>query len=186
MGRGDPSKESRRHVVLEEKSLVTIAGGKLTTFRPMALDALNAVLRLVPDMPPPDYDIAMLDAIPSDLPAADSLDEGRRRRLLGRYGVDAPALVAAARANELQPIEDTLYLWSELRWAARHEGVVHLDDLLLRRARLGLLLPEGAMPMMERIRAVAQPELGWDDGRWDAEVAAYAEVWRQAYGVPAV
>jgi len=186
MGRGDPSKESRRHVVLEDKGLVTIAGGKLTTFRPMAWDTLKAVRHLLPDMPPTDDDMAMLDAIPSDLPAADSLDEGQRRRLLGRYGVDAPAVVAAARVNELQPIEDTPYLWAELRWAARNEAVIHLDDLLLRRVRIGLLLPEGAMPLMEEVRTVVQPELGWDDGRWDAEVAAYAEVWRQAYGVPAV
>jgi glycerol-3-phosphate dehydrogenase len=106
--------------------------------------------------------------------------------LLGRYGEDAPAVVAAAKANELQPIDHTPYLWAELRWAAGNEAVVHLEDLMLRRVRLGLLLPEGAVPMMEGIRTVAQPELGWDDGRWDVEVAAYADVWKRGYGVPGV
>ncbi len=183
-GKGDPSKESRRHVVLEEKGLVTITGGKLTTFRPMAWDTLQAVRRLVPDMPPADDEMAMLDAVQADLPGADGLDEDQWRRLLGRYGADAPALVAAARVNELEPVDHTPYLWAELRWAARNEAVMHLDDLLLRRVRLGLLLPEGAMQVMERIRAIAQPELGWDDGRWDVEVAAYAEIWVQGYSVP--
>jgi glycerol-3-phosphate dehydrogenase len=183
-GKGDPSKESRRHVVLEEKGLVTITGGKLTTFRPMAWDALEAVRRLLPETPPADHSMAMLDAVQAGLPGADDLHRGQRRRLLGRYGGDAPAVVAAAQEHELGPIEDTPYLWAELRWAARNEAVVHLDDLLLRRVRLGLLLPEGAVPMMERIRAVAQSELGWDDGRWDAEAAAYAEVWKLAYRPP--
>jgi glycerol-3-phosphate dehydrogenase len=183
-GKGDPSKESRRHVVLEEEGLVTIAGGKLTTFRPMAWDTLQAVRRLLPDMSPAEDDMVMLDAVQDDLPDADGLDEGQWRRLLGRYGADAPALVAAAREKELEPIQDTPYLWAELRWAARNEAVIHLDDLLLRRVRLGLLLPEGALPIMERVRAVAQPELGWDDERWDVEAARYADVWRRAYGVP--
>jgi glycerol-3-phosphate dehydrogenase len=183
-GKGDPSKESRRHLVLEERGLVTITGGKLTTFRPMAWDGLRAVGRLLPEMRAADNDSAMLDALGTDLPAADGLDEGQRQRLLGRYGADAPLLLAAARDNELEPIEDTPYLWAELRWAARDEAVVHLDDLLLRRVRLGLLLPAGAMGLMERIRSVAQPELGWDDGRWDAEVAAYADIWTKAYSVP--
>jgi len=184
-GKGDPSKESRAHVVVEERGMVTIAGGKLTTFRPMAWDTLKAVRRLVPDMPPADDDMAMLDAIACDLPEAESLGGDQRRRLLGRYGADAAAVVAAGRGNELESIEDTPYLWAELRWAARNEAVIHLEDLLLRRVRIGLLLPEGAMPMMQRIRAIAQPELGWDDGRWEAEVAAYAAVWRQAHSVPA-
>ena len=48
------------------------------------------------------------------------------------------------------------------------EGVVHLDDLLLRRVRLGLLLPHGGLADMDAIRAIAQPELGWDDARWRA------------------
>jgi glycerol-3-phosphate dehydrogenase len=71
-----------------------------------------------------------------------------------------------------------------LRWAARAEGVVHLEDLLLRRVRLGLLLPQGGLPWLERIRGCAQPALGWSDERWAAEAAAYAALWRRSYGVP--
>jgi glycerol-3-phosphate dehydrogenase len=100
-------------------------------------------------------------------------------RLVGRYGADAPSLAAAAQAGEMTPIADGLSLWAELRWAARAEGVVHLDDLLLRRVRLGLLLPDGALPHMERIRSVVLPELGWDEARWATEVERYALLWHQ-------
>jgi glycerol-3-phosphate dehydrogenase len=90
-------------------------------------------------------------------------------------------LVEAAEPGELQPIEGSLFTWAELRWAAREEGVVHLDDLLLRRLRLGLTLPEGGLAHLDRIRTIAQPELGWDDERWTQEIERYRELWRTGY-----
>jgi glycerol-3-phosphate dehydrogenase len=54
--------------------------------------------------------------------------------------------------------------------------------LLLRRARLGLLADEGGMKEIARIRAVAQPELGWDDATWAREEAAYRATWAKHYG----
>lgn len=176
----DPHKESRAHVVLEENGLVTITGGKLTTFRPMVLDALRAARRVWPGMPVPGGNAPMFDPLPSDLADVTALDSYARQRLLGRYGAYAPALVAAA-PGELDVIPETDTLWAELRWAARNEGVVHLDDLLLRRVRIGLLLPHGAIPVMDAIRTIVQPELGWDDARWKEEVAAYADIWARAY-----
>jgi glycerol-3-phosphate dehydrogenase len=116
--------------------------------------------------------------LPGDLDPANGL------RLLGRYGVEACDLIEAARPDELSPIHDSPALWAELRWAARAEGVVHLDDLLLRRVRLGLLLPQGALPCMERIKAIAQPELGWGDEKWAKETAAYACRWHSHYYLP--
>jgi glycerol-3-phosphate dehydrogenase len=61
--------------------------------------------------------------------------------------------------------------------------VQHLDDLLLRRVRIGMLLPEGALPQMARIRSIAQPELGWSDSRWQLEVDRYQKIY-QAYYSP--
>jgi glycerol-3-phosphate dehydrogenase len=183
-GKGDPSKESRAHVVLEEKGLVTVTGGKLTTFRLMTLDALQAVRRIMPGLPSVNGSMPMLDPVAPELPDAKSLDGDMQRRLLGRYAAEALAIVAAAGPGELETIPGTNSLWAELRWAAREEGVVHLDDLLLRRVRLGLLLPRGALPILERIRAIVQPELGWDDARWQAEAMAYAELWARAYSIP--
>jgi glycerol-3-phosphate dehydrogenase len=108
-------------------------------------------------------------------------------RLLGRYGPDAAAMLAAADEDEFERIDGTPACWAELRWAARAEAVHHLDDLLLRRVRLGLLLPGGGQACLDRIRAIVQPELGWSDARWDAEAAAYVRQWQASYSLsPAI
>jgi glycerol-3-phosphate dehydrogenase len=89
-----------------------------------------------------------------------------------------------ARENELERLNPTPTLWAELKWAAGHEQVVHLDDLLLRRARIGSLLPHGAIPHLQQIQELCQPQLGWDDERWQAEVLAYEQLYQQAYSLP--
>jgi glycerol-3-phosphate dehydrogenase len=185
-GKSDPSKESRDHVLWEEEGLLTVTGGKLTTFRLIALDALKTVRERLPETPRIDKKHPVLDPIDVELSGDPVLDEETRRRLLGRYGADAPALVEAAEENELDTdaIPGIKTLWAELRWAARAEGVVHLDDLLLRRVRLGLLTEEGGWPIMERVRAIVQLELGWDDERWEWEAQRYAELWNTAYSIP--
>ncbi|MCA9972752.1 MAG: glycerol-3-phosphate dehydrogenase/oxidase [Anaerolineales bacterium] len=183
-GKDDPSQESRDHVVWQEAGLLTVTGGKLTTFRVIALDALAALRLLLPEMPEPAVRTPVLDPVAVALPGAEALDARARTRLLGRYGVDAAALVAAAQPGELQPVPQARTLWAELRWGARAEGVVHLDDLLLRRTRLGLLLPHGGAALLPRIRQICQPELGWDDARWEAEVAAYEKLIACCYALP--
>jgi glycerol-3-phosphate dehydrogenase len=184
-GQEDPSKESRDHVVWEEAGLLTVTGGKLTTFRLIALDALRAARHRLPAMREPRHDLAVLDAVDErSIDAGFGLDRAARRRLLGRYGVDADALVQAARPGEMQPIPGVEALWAELRWAARAEAVVHLDDLLLRRVRLGLLLPHGGQALLPRIRAICQPELDWDDATWQAEESAYLALWQRHYSLP--
>jgi glycerol-3-phosphate dehydrogenase len=184
-GHVDPCKESRDHVVWEESGLLTVTGGKLTTFRPIALDALRAVRERLPDLPPLDDEVPVLNQVDVRLPGAEHLNEMARRRLLGRYGADAPILVQAAEAWELEPIPSTDVLWAELRWAARVEGVVHLDDLLLRRVRLGHLLSGGGESVLPRIRDICQAELGWDDARWETEEAGYLRLWQTSYSLPA-
>ena len=180
-GKQPPSREPREHVVWEEEGLLTVTGGKLTTFRILAHDALRRARRRL-DLPRRVSRRAPLLGTPVvDLPG--DLDRDARLRLLGRYGAEAQELVAAANPEELTPISGTPFLWAELRWAATREAVVHLDDLLLRRVRLGLLLPQGGLSLMDRIRVVVRPALEWDDRRWEAEVRRYAEIWREAYGV---
>ncbi len=180
-GQSDPSRESRESVMWAEYGLLTIAGGKLTTFRLMALKALRAVRSRLPHRPHFSTKQRMLDPIDTELIA--DLDPGVALRLFGRYGADTPDLLRAAQPDEVQPIDNTPSLWAELRWAARSEGVVHLDDLLLRRVRLGLLLPQGGLPYVDRIRAIAQRELGWSDERWAKEVEDYTQLWNRCYSV---
>ncbi len=181
----DPSQESREHVVWAEDGLLTVTGGKLTTFRRIAHDALEKVRPRLPEMGAWQEEAPILDPPPSpDALAETRLDGEARERLLGRFGAAAPALAAAARPGELSPVGDTTTLWAELRWAARAEQVVHLDDLLLRRVRLGLLLPEGGAHCAGRFREICIEELGWDEARWQQEWADYQALWRFAYAAP--
>jgi glycerol-3-phosphate dehydrogenase len=184
-GASDPSKESREHVVWNEDGLLTVTGGKLTTFRMMARHALHALRDALPELRTTDPVTPLLDQQSRAADQLASLDAPARQRLLGLYGADAP-LVYHSSPDDCTPIGQTPALWSELRWAARSEGVVHLDDLLLRRVRLGLLSPEGGLEHLDRIREVTGPELRWSDDRWTAEIERYRALWRRSYGPPAV
>jgi glycerol-3-phosphate dehydrogenase len=178
-GKSDPSKESREHAIWREDGLLTITGGKLTTFAVMARDALEAASDVLGELQPRTR---VLEPNADELEWPSSIDEAERVRLLGRFGAEAGA-IAADKANA-QRIDGSIALWSELRHAAKNEGVVTLSDLLLRRVRLGLLLPNGGLDEVAKIRALAQPELGWDDAKWEREEAAYRTTWKRAYSPP--
>jgi glycerol-3-phosphate dehydrogenase len=193
-GKTDPSKESREHVLWCEKGLLTVAGGKLTTFRLMARDALKAACAQglkqrikktsSSERIQPARKEQVLESLPVDALPNLGLNPGWRLRLAGRYGQEALELAACAQPGDFEPAAGIPALWAELRWAARAEGVIHLDDLLLRRVRLGLLLPQGGLAYMERIRSTVQMELGWDHPRWEAEQNRYAQLWKQCYYLP--
>jgi glycerol-3-phosphate dehydrogenase len=187
-GKANPSKESRDEVLWDEEGLVTITGGKLTMFRHMACKTLAFIRRRLPGRPRPAHAARALDAVDSgefsSLAGAAGLGAQQQVRLLGRHGYSAPDLMRAARAGELTPVGNAPTLWAELRWAARTEEVTHLDDLLLRRTRLGLVLPGGAQSEMERIRSTCQEELGWNDIRWQNEADAYQALWQRAHAPP--
>lgn len=182
----DPSKESREHAIWSESGLLTVTGGKLTTFRQIALDALKALKPRFPAMRPLDHNASALDTI--DMPAIDlpGLSQAEFQRLLGRYGAAILPLIEAAPMAERGRVASLPSHWIELRHAALSEGVQHLDDLLLRRVRIGLLLPNGGARLMSLIRSIAQPTLNWDDLRWESEEAAYRALWREQYGPPPI
>jgi len=182
-GKADPSAESREHVVWEENGLVTVTGGKLTTFDAIARDALRRVASRLGGRTAARG--APLDTIADGGSLAEfagaALGPATLRRMVGRHGRDTAAALAAAGPGETEVIEGALDPWLDVRWAARSEGVVHLDDLLMRRVRLGLQLPEGGAAALDRVRTIAQPELGWDDARWAVEEEAYRRLWVTAY-----
>jgi glycerol-3-phosphate dehydrogenase len=182
-GKSDPSKEGRDHAVWQENGLLTVTGGKLTTFRLIALDALKHAVPLLPAWHA-DLRLKPVFSQPALLPASPMLTQLQRKRLQGRYGKYASALVKTVAPAELETIPGTETVWAELRWAARGEAVMHLEDLLLRRTRLGLQLREGGAAVLPRIRALCQPELGWSDQRWEEEEQAYLALWKRHYGLP--
>ena len=182
-GKADPSKESREHAIWDESGLLTVSGGKLTTFRIMARDALKTARKYLGHVAF-DVDTPVLNAFPpeTELRFTDStLHPAQQMRLMARYGIESIPMFAAVSSDEIIP--DTPYLWAELRQAARAEGVIHLDDLLLRRVRLGLLAPNGGLDLLPRTRATVQPELGWDDARWEKEASEYAKLWNASYSL---
>jgi glycerol-3-phosphate dehydrogenase len=74
---------------------------------------------------------------------------------------------------------------AELRWSLNCETVVHLDDLLLRRSRLGVLLPAGGEGVIGRVRPLVQELLDWDDAAWSRELQRYRDIIARHYSLPA-
>jgi glycerol-3-phosphate dehydrogenase len=179
-GAATASRELRAHVVWDEQGLLTVTGGKLTTFRLIAQDALQAAAARLPALAAAKHSDPVFDRTTAVL--TDAADPAAR--LGGRHGAEATDVFAAAEPGELEPLAGTPVTAAELRWAARSEGVAHLDDLLLRRARLGLLLPDGAAELFPLVRVICQQELSWTDAEWDAELASYTALIARSHSVP--
>jgi glycerol-3-phosphate dehydrogenase len=180
---GDLADASRDHAIWEEAGLLTVAGGKLTTFRLMARDALARLSPRFPELLPRDFASEAPPLVPQ-LPPGFPVPAPAAMRLLARYGEDGLLAITSGAAQDLEPIPGLGALRSELRWCARAEGVRHLDDLLLRRVRIGLTVPRGGLDYLRAIRGIVEDELGWCDSRWREEVGRYREIWERDHAVP--
>lgn len=180
-----PSQESRDHVVWIKDGMVTVTGGKLTTFRSLAQDAISAAAPYLPPTRTLAYsEPSFSPAVPN--PALlDLLPRDELRRLYGRYGRLAQAILTQGDPSHLRPIPGTRTLWAELPLLAKTEQVRHLSDLLLRRVRIGLLLPQGGAAHLDRIQDLCAPMLSWSESRWRKERQSYLELWKRTHQVPA-
>ena len=159
-GKGlNPSQESREHSVWRRDGMVCVAGGKLTTFRLIALDALRAA-----------------DLIDERQHAAASASAEPLFRTPVKFPFRLGHPTAALPQGEA--------LMEALGWALDNEMVGRLDDLLLRRVRVGNTRPAGARDLLPQIRALCQSRLGWDDARWTEEAARYLDIVARAYSPP--
>jgi glycerol-3-phosphate dehydrogenase len=182
---GDPKKSvdiSRRAELYETSSgLVTITGGKLTTWRRMAKLAVDRLVeREGREAPCRTHEIPLGQAIAAeDLPRVEGVPDDSYARLAGRYGYAARDVLAVAgeRGELAQPVvPGQPDLLAELAFAARREQARSLADVLLRRTRLGLLdarALEGEA--LERAARVLAGELSWDGARVAAELERYRE-----------
>ncbi len=146
---GSTSDLSREHaVLLGDTGVLTVVGGKLTTYRRMAQDAVDEAVRIagLDAGGSRTTDLALVGAAPrADLAALDPLDAPPR--LVRRYGIEAARVIDDAqertgerRADLLAPIADTVPLTrAELLWGVTHEGALDVSDLLDRRSRVGLV-----------------------------------------------
>lgn len=178
---GKPSNETREHVLWLEPGCVTLAGGKLTTFRPQALEVLKACGQML-GREVSDDGAPVFASVPT-LPIP-GLSASQWRRLAGRHGRDLPRLARLLEQLGYGCVGASDTLWAELAFACDAELILHLDDLLLRRTRIGLLLAQGAAQYLPAIRRLCQPRLGWDDARWQVEEQRYRDLWQRHHGLP--
>jgi glycerol-3-phosphate dehydrogenase len=181
----NPSAEKRDHCVWDDNALITVTGGKLTTFRIIARDVLKAASAHLPITVVADHEQQIFSRAEEPEHLRLLLTADQSTRMLGRYGKRIIAWIEQEAAENLQLIPGTPTLWTELKWAAANESVCHLDDLLLRRTRIGLLIANGAQAHLEQIKTLCQPLLGWDDQRWQQEVERYQQIWKNFYSLPA-
>ncbi len=177
----DPSAASREEAVWEEDGLVSTAGGKLTTFRATAAKVVDAAVKLLPEARQESLAPSQTAAValpwraePAALAAglrAMGVPDGVREGMARRLG--ALALPAASAAGEtLRPLAAGLDLCAaELLWQLRFGGAVHLEDLLLRRVRLGMWQPRLCLALAPTLRPLLRRAAGWSVTRWNAELA---------------
>jgi glycerol-3-phosphate dehydrogenase len=180
------AKVSREHTTASPTpGLTVIAGGKLTTYRVMAKDAIDfAIGGRAHTLP------SITDTIP--LVGAEGLQVLQRQaptiarrygwsramldHLLHRYGSLLPELTAMV--DEDRTLGDRLkgapaYLRVEIAYAVTHEGALHLDDVFMHRTRLNYEQADRGLGAVDEIADIVSPLLGWDEATRAAEIAAY-------------
>lgn len=181
-GENNPSRESRKHALWVDRGLVTITGGKLTTYRVMARETLAACAPFLYLKKGIDPHLPILIPPTGDFPAG--MPPEIAARLAARFGWEGCRIAREYPADELRTLANLPAVQAEVRFAAREEGVLRLDDLMLRRTRLGLTLPRGGRDYLPEVRRMAQSELGWTDERWLNEEKRYLSLWQECYFLP--
>ncbi|MBY8858113.1 glycerol-3-phosphate dehydrogenase [Nocardia sp. CA2R105] len=183
----ETSKLSREHAVARIcPGLVAIAGGKYTTYRVMAYDAVEAAAQDIPQRVSPsitekvpllgaDGYFALLNQAPQ-LAQTYDVHPYRIEHLLNRYGSQVTDVLdlAAGDPELLQPItESPTYLRVEAIYAATAEGALHLDDVLARRTRISIEYSHRGVACAQEVAELVAPVLGWNPERIAQEVETY-------------
>jgi len=181
------SKLSREHVVGHPvPGLVVVAGGKYTTYRVMAADAIDEAARTMDALVPPSC-TASLPLVGADgyqalwnqrrsLAATAGIHVARVEHLLNRYGSCVFELLSMIRSDAslaapLPGADD--YLAAEARYAVTHEGALHLDDVLTRRTRISIEAWDRGVACAPTVAALMADVLGWSEEDREREVSLY-------------
>ncbi|KRF02888.1 glycerol-3-phosphate dehydrogenase [Nocardioides sp. Soil777] len=183
---GETTKLSREHTVANPvPGLVLVAGGKLTTYRVMARDAVDHAIRDVPGaLPSITERVPLLGAWGYEartnqrvaLSRESGIEIGLVDHLLGRYGglVDEVLELVRERPELAEPLTGApLYLAAEVVYAVSHEGARHLDDVLTRRTRISIETFDRGVASARPAAELMAGVLGWDAATVDAEVDHY-------------
>jgi glycerol-3-phosphate dehydrogenase len=183
---------SRRHKVsLSRHGLITVAGGKLTTYRRMAADTVDLVVEHLGRgaRRSPTRHLELLGASGSEALAAPDaasrlgVGAGTLDHLAGRYGTEARTVIAMIEADpELaHPLVPGLpYLRAEAVYAARYEMAWTLEDVLARRTRALFLARDASAAAATTAARLIAPELGWSAAHIEAEAEGYRQQVRHA------
>jgi len=174
----DPSKEKRDHSIWQDKGVINIAGGKLTTFRVIAKQVIETACRLL-NKHFNNYHFSAFDEQVSLI--ENNLSKQISDRLTGNYGRLVNQFITESNSELIKPISYSLTLWAEVLWSIKHEQVMHLDDLLLRRTRIGNVLPNGAIAYLSEIKPWCIKYLKWDDNKWLEELKRYSDIYNTHY-----
>lgn len=182
----DTSALSREHAVARpQPGLISIAGGKYTTYRVMAADAVDAaaqdlgpIKESVTEVTPlvgADGYAAMLN-LKHEIAAESGLPEWRIEHLLNRYGSKLYDVLALSKDDEslLEPVTNAdEYLRCEIAYAVTDEGAMHLEDVLARRTRMSIETKHRGVDAAAEVADIIAPILGWTQEQRDAEVESY-------------
>jgi glycerol-3-phosphate dehydrogenase len=193
-----PSSVSREQRVYRDPSgLLSIAGGKLTTFRAMGERMVDEVLeRLAPERRrqlgrsltadlPLRADPTPRAELEAELCARFQVTPARAEHLVRSYGEAARTLLEEAPPELRRPIGSSRYTLAEIAWSFASECPATLCDLLERRLRMAVFAVGQGLPELPRIAELAAQAAGWDAERARAEAEAYAARVRRRYQIAA-
>ncbi|GAA4800213.1 glycerol-3-phosphate dehydrogenase/oxidase [Rothia endophytica] len=180
------TKVSREHTVTQiAPGMSAIAGGKLTTYRVMAEDAVDFALgERAKTLPSVTERIKLVGAEGYEvlasraeaLAAENGWDTARTEHLLERYGAELTDIIAQIEKDPSLGVPLAAapqFLRADVLQAVRAEGALHLEDVLIRRVRLDLEAKDRGLAAAEEIISIMAPELGWDEATQQRELATY-------------
>ena len=188
------TKLSREHIVDHPlQGFVSIAGGKYTTYRVMAQDAVDAaaddIRRSVPESPTKEIPILGADGYKAMINRAAliademKLSEDQVIHLLDRYGSkieDIAELIEADKSLAKPLTKDLPYLRAEVAYAITHEGARNVDDILSRRTRIAIETSDFGLSLVDEIAQLMAPYLGWSAAAKKKSIDSYkAQVARE-------
>ena len=189
----NPSQVSREHQVFESpQGLISIAGGKLTTYRVMARDVVDRVAkrlheldgRAIPGRPPTDRlplpggEAAELEVL-VEAARARGAAEATARHLITNYGSEAAAvlnLVDRDRRLGDSVLPGRPEIWAEVTYAVEREMAVRVQDVLIRRLHLFYEVADHGQSVVPKVTAQMKQLLGWDDAREAEELRDYFQM----------
>jgi glycerol-3-phosphate dehydrogenase len=186
----DPRAVSREHAILESATgLISIVGGKLTTYRKMAGQVVDLVSKRLHELdgrpvparalthkrPLPGGEMRDLDLL-IDSTEADGLPRAVATHLVHTYGNETAAVARLATSEPVMAepvVPGHATVWAELVYAMRREMAITLGDLLIRRTHLFYVAPDQTLERAPAVAQLAMREMGWDSARRNAELDAY-------------